>query len=90
MTIEDTDGGVFNVGRDDASVTMLHVAMLACDLTGAPYELIEEIDAPARQTVVKRLATEKLRGLGWEPQVELEEGMRMTLDWVRGLEQVAA
>jgi dTDP-glucose 4,6-dehydratase len=90
MTIEDTDGGVFNVGRDDASVTMRRVAEMACDLTGAPYELIEEVDAPARQTVVKRLATGKLRALGWEPQVELEEGMRMTLDWVRGLEAVAA
>lgn len=90
MTIEDTDGGVFNVGRDDASVSMLHVAMMACELTGAPLDLIEEVDAPARQTVVKRLATGKLRGLGWEPWVELEEGMERTLEWVRGLDEVVA
>jgi nucleoside-diphosphate-sugar epimerase len=89
-TIEDTDGGVFNVGRDDASVSMLHVAMMACELTGAPLDLIEEVDAPARQTVVKRLATGKLRSLGWEPRVELEEGMTRTLDWVKGLAAVAA
>ena len=81
---------MFNVGRDDASVTMLHVAMLACELTGAPYGLIEEVDAPARQTVVKRLATEKLRSLGWQPEVELEDGMARTLEWVRGLDMVAA
>jgi nucleoside-diphosphate-sugar epimerase len=93
LTLEQPDGGVFNVGRDDASVSMRRVAELACDLTGAPYELIEEVDAPLRQTVVKRLATNKVRALGWEPEVDLEEGMALTLEWVREqmqAEQVAA
>ena len=35
------------------------------------------------QTVVKRLATQRIRSLGWEPKVELEEGMRRTLEWIR-------
>lgn len=90
MTIEQTAGGAFNVGRDDASVSMRHVAKLACDLCDAPYSLIEFVDAPARQTVVKRLSTRKLTELGWKPEVELEEGMRRTLAWVRELETVAA
>ena len=72
--------GAWNVGRDDLRASMLEVAELACDITGAPYSLIAEVDAPARQTVVKRLSTERLRRLGWEPQVGLEEGMRRTYE----------
>jgi dTDP-glucose 4,6-dehydratase len=75
--------GIFNVGREDAAVSMRRVAEIACDLTGASYDLIQEIDAPANQTVVKRLSTKKIRGIGWEPEVELEEGMRNTLEWLR-------
>jgi len=81
--------GVYNIGRDDASVSMRRVAEIACDLTGAPYDLIEEVDAPARQTVVKRLATNKIRGFDWEPEVDLTEGMALTLEWVRDQEPVA-
>jgi nucleoside-diphosphate-sugar epimerase len=90
LTLEATNGGVFNVGRDDAAIAMLDVARLACDLTGAPYSLIHEVDPPARQTVVKRLSTAKLRALDWEPTVELREGMELTLAWVRELEAVGA
>jgi nucleoside-diphosphate-sugar epimerase len=64
---------------------MMRVARLACDLTDAPYTLIREVEAPARQTVVKRLATERIRMLGWEPRVDLQEGMEQTLEWVRTL-----
>jgi nucleoside-diphosphate-sugar epimerase len=77
--------GIFNVGREDAAVSMRRVAEIACDLTGASYDLIQEIDAPANQTVVKRLSTKKIRGIGWEPEVELEEGMRNTLEWLRSM-----
>lgn len=82
LVIEQTSGGAFNVGRDDAATTMHEVACKACDLTGAPYSLIREIDPPERQTVVKRLATWRLRGLGWKPEVDLLEGMTRTLEWL--------
>jgi nucleoside-diphosphate-sugar epimerase len=85
LAIEDWREGVYNVGRDDAAISMMRVARLACDLTDAPYTLIREVEAPARQTVVKRLATERIRMLGWEPRVDLQEGMEQTLEWVRTL-----
>jgi nucleoside-diphosphate-sugar epimerase len=88
QTIEQTGGGIFNIGRDDAPVSMLQVAEMACELTGAPMSLIEEVAAPERQTIVKRLSTAKLRSLGWKPEVELREGMERTLSWVRELEAV--
>jgi len=82
--------GCYNVGRDDAAVTMRHVAEMACAVAGVedPDALIVEVDAPARQTVVKRLSTEKLRGLGWEPVVGLFEGMSRTYDAMKRLGQL--
>lgn len=74
--------GSWNVGRDDIAIPMRTVAELACAMTGAPLDLIEDVDAPGRQTVVKRLSMDKLRGIGWQPQVELGEGMQRTLDWI--------
>lgn len=80
------DEDVYNVGRDDIAVPMLHVAQEACRLTGAPESLIRLVDAPARQTVVKRLSTERVRDLGWVPAVSLAEGMERTLAWVETLD----
>lgn len=87
LALEHEHGGTFNVGRDDDTMRMLSVAEIACELTGAPTELIEIVEAPARQTVVKRLATEKIRALGWRPEVSLREGMECTLEWVRRLDE---
>ena len=83
LLLERGQADAFNIGRDDDPRSMLEVARLACDLTDAPHDLIEEIDAPERQTVVKRLTTEKIRALGWEPEVELEEGMERVLAWIK-------
>jgi nucleoside-diphosphate-sugar epimerase len=88
--ILDTPGGIFNVGRDDDPRPMRQVAEMACDLTGADHDLIEMINPPERQTVVKRLSTRKLRDLGWSPSVSLEEGMAECLAWIREQQQVAA
>lgn len=74
--------GVWNVGRDDNATSMLTVAQMACSLTGASFDLIQLVDPPGMQTVVKRLSSAKLRMLGWSPQVDLTQGMRNTLDWI--------
>ena len=87
LTIEHGEGETFNVGRDDDPSTMLTVAEIACELTGADTGLIRVVDAPAQQTVVKRLATEKIRAFGWVPEVRLREGMERTLEWVRRLDE---
>lgn len=83
MVIEHGQAGAWNIGRDDAPVSMEAIAEHACAMTGAPTDLIQLIDPPAMQTVVKRLSTDKLRGLGWAPTVDLHEGMGHVLDWVR-------
>lgn len=90
MVLEKGKPGAWNIGRDDDPRTMLFVAKAACALTGAHEHLIEIVPAPTNQTVVKRLATEKIRALGWEPEVPLLEGMQKTLEWVRGLDETGA
>jgi len=76
MVIESGEPGAWNVGRDDNFVTMRDVAELACRIAGAPTSLIRMVDPPANQTIVKRLSMAKLKALGWEPTVSLEDGMR--------------
>lgn len=83
LVLEKGGQDVYNIGRDDQPVSMHELAVKACELAGAPTSLIRVVDPPARQTVVKRLSTERLRALGWRPTVELDEGMREVLDWVR-------
>jgi nucleoside-diphosphate-sugar epimerase len=83
LVLERGEHEVYNVGRDDHPVSMLSLAIWACDHTGAPRELIDEVDPPAAQTVVKRLSTRRLQDLGWVPSVELEEGLPELLEWVQ-------
>lgn len=80
LILERESGGAWNVGRDDDGHTMVEVAVLACRLTGAPESLIRETDPPELAGALHRVSTEKLRGLGWAPEVGLEQGMRATLD----------
>ena len=79
LVLEAGADGTFNVGGDGEPVALADVARLACELTGAPQELIEEVEPPPGR-VMTRIATERIRALGWRPEVALDEGMRMLLD----------
>lgn len=83
MIMDDAGVGMWTIGRDDNEVTMLHVAKESCRITGQPEDLIVEVDAPANQTLVKRLPTERVRGIGWVPTVDLRAGMELTLAAVK-------
>jgi nucleoside-diphosphate-sugar epimerase len=62
---------------------MAELARLACRLAGAPEQLADEVEPPAGLASTLRISTRKLEGLGWKPEIDLEEGMRRTLDWLR-------
>jgi len=83
MVIEQPAPGVWNIGRDDDPRSMLDIARMACDMAGAPHDLIREVDPPQRQTVVKRLDTGSIRLLGWRPLVDLESGMAAVYEHVK-------
>ncbi len=75
--------GVWNIGGDDDHWSMAEVADLACEIAGAPTDLVTEVDPPAAQTLVKRIDGSKLSGIGWRPTMALPDGMRATYEWVR-------
>jgi nucleoside-diphosphate-sugar epimerase len=74
--------GTFNIGSDGEAVSLADVARVACELTGASQELIEEVEPPPGR-VMTRIAIERIRGLGWRPEVPLDEGMRRLLESLR-------
>lgn len=75
--------GVWNIGGDSDHRPMAEVAELACEIAGAPTGLITEVDAPNAQTLVKRIDSTRLEGIGWRPTVPLENGMHHTFNWVQ-------
>lgn len=83
MIIEDGGQGVWIVGRDDNETLMLDVAEMACSIAGDSLKLIQEVDPPRNQTVVKRLNVSRLKDLGWEPRVSLLEGMTRTYEMIK-------
>jgi nucleoside-diphosphate-sugar epimerase len=82
LVLEADADGTFNIGADGEPVALVDVARVACELTGAPHDLIEEVDPPPGR-VMTRVATERIRALGWRPEIPLDEGMRQLLDSFR-------
>jgi nucleoside-diphosphate-sugar epimerase len=82
LVLDSGEEGTFNIGADGQAVALVDVARLACELAGAPPGLIEEVEPPPGR-VMTRISTERLRALGWRPEVPLDEGMRLLLDELR-------
>jgi dTDP-glucose 4,6-dehydratase len=78
LLVERDERGAWNVGRDDDRRSMLEVAQAVCRVTGASEDLIVEVDAPTAPAA-GHVSTEKLRAIGWKPEVDFEDGLRKTL-----------
>jgi len=87
LVAESSEQGPFNIGRDDNCTSMEQVARLAKLITASHSE-IQLVDAPDNQVLVKRLRTDRLRGLGWVPTLDLEEGMLRTFAAMKDLGQL--
>ncbi|MFF8831080.1 NAD-dependent epimerase/dehydratase family protein [Streptomyces sp. NPDC015131] len=74
--------GPVNIGNP-TEITMLELARLVIELTGSDSE-IRFIERPTDDPAVRcpdiTLARDKL---GWEPQVDADEGLRRTIAWFR-------
>ena len=79
LVLESGADGVFNVGSDADPVALTDAARIACKLTGASEELIDEVEAPPGR-VTPRIDVGRLRALGWRPEVGLEDGLRLLLE----------
>ena len=75
-------GEVYNVGGPDEEANLVLVHRLL-ELAGRDESLIEHVtDRPGHDRRYS-LASDKVRALGWEPRVRLEEGLPLTVDWYR-------
>ena len=75
-------GEVYNVGGGNERAN-LEITERILEYTGASRELIQYVtDRPGHDRRYA-LATEKLRGLGWEPVVDFSDGLAATVAWYR-------
>jgi dTDP-glucose 4,6-dehydratase len=75
-------GEAYNVGGPDEAPN-IEVVKRIIELTGADESLIEYVtDRPGHDRRYS-LASEKVRGLGWEAQVRFADGIGRTVDWYR-------
>jgi dTDP-glucose 4,6-dehydratase len=75
-------GEVYNVGGPDEAPN-LEVVKRIIEYTGTDESLIEYVtDRPGHDRRYS-LASEKVRGLGWEAQVRFADGLERTVNWYR-------
>ncbi len=78
-------GEVYNAGGPDEEAN-IEVVRRIIELTGASESQIEHVaDRPGHDRRYS-LSSEKVRALGWEPQVRFEEGLAETVEWYRSNE----
>jgi GDP-L-fucose synthase len=71
---------IINVGWE-TDVSIRELAEIICEITGFSGKLRFDETKPDG-TPQKLLSTAKLRTLGWEPKIGLDEGIRRTYQWV--------
>jgi dTDP-glucose 4,6-dehydratase len=75
-------GETYNIGGGN-EVPNLELTRRILSLLGKPESLIRRVtDRPGHDRRYS-LDCAKLRGLGWAPQVDFEEGLRQTVEWYR-------
>ncbi|TPW27104.1 GDP-L-fucose synthase [Martelella alba] len=63
-----------NVGSG-TDITILELTQLVCKVVGFTGEIVHDLSKP-NGTPRKLMDTEKLRSMGWAPQISLEDGIR--------------
>ncbi len=77
---EGTPGETYNIGGGN-EVNNLELTEKVLEMMGKPKSLIRHVtDRPGHDRRYS-LSTEKLCGLGWEPAVGFDDGLRSTIGW---------
>lgn len=76
-------GNVFNIGNPDGTITVLGLAQKIIRLSGSKSKIVfQDRDYPDVELRVPDIAKAR-RFLAFKPRVELDEGIRRTIDWYR-------
>ena len=82
VTREGEPGEVYN-GGGGYEVTNLDLARTICRLTGASPDLIGFVEDRPGHDFRYSMVWDRLRGLGWEPEVPFDRGIEETVAWFR-------
>ena len=80
--------GLYNVGYG-SDLTIRELATLIASIVGYRGEIEWDSSKPDG-TPRKLLDSKKIRGTGWAPSIDLEDGIRRTYDWYRSTLTVSA
>ena len=81
--LDSNERGPINIGNP-IEFTMLQLADIVLELTGAQSKLVHE-PLPSDDPMQRRPDITKARELlNWEPEVDLRDGLVRTIDWFRG------
>jgi len=75
-------GEVYNAGGPDEEEN-LRVVERVLELTGRDGSLIEHVEDRKGHDRRYSLSSDKVRALGWTPQVGFDEGLELTVQWYR-------
>ena len=78
------DGGVYNIG-DDNERENIEITKILLDELGLGESYIKRIPDPRQGAHDKRysMETQRIRALGWEPEMPFEESLRETVRWYK-------
>jgi dTDP-glucose 4,6-dehydratase len=75
-------GEIYNVSADGERMNQI-MAEWILDLLGKPRELIRPVEDRPGHDRRYSLSASKIRSLGWQPSIPLEQGLSDTIDWYR-------
>jgi dTDP-glucose 4,6-dehydratase len=75
-------GEVYNISADGEQMNQF-MAEWILNVLGKPHKLIRHVEDRPGHDRRYSLNASKLRGLGWQPSIPLEQGLSSTVDWYR-------
>ena len=75
-------GEVYNVSADGERMNHI-MAEWILDMLGKPRELIRHVEDRPGHDRRYSLNASKIRGVGWQPSISLDQGLSATIDWYR-------
>jgi len=76
-------GARYNIGGGNERRN-LDIVLQLLELLDAPQSLIEHVEDRLGHDRRYALSTERLRALGWQPEMSFERGLQETVEWYRG------
>lgn len=84
VLLKGTLGEIYNIGGDE-EYSNNYVVETLCDLMDYALINIDYVEDRKGHDFRYRVDSEKIRRLGWQPQVSFDEGLKQTVEWYVGI-----